>query len=50
MGARTHAKRPLGSSHSFCRIGRAKAAVFPEPVEATPMMSRPWSASGSAAA
>lgn len=29
-----------------CSIGRAKAAVFPLPVSANPIKSRPWSANG----
>jgi hypothetical protein len=33
-----------------CRIGRAKAAVFPLPVSASPIRSRPWSARGIASA
>lgn len=49
VGAITHANNPRGSSHNFCRIGSANAAVLPEPVEATPMMSLPSSAWGSAA-
>ena len=32
VGVRTSAKTPKGSAASFCRIGRAKAAVFPLPV------------------
>lgn len=46
----THANSPLGSSQSFCKIGSANAAVFPEPVDATPMISRPWRAWGRASA
>lgn len=48
VGARTHANNPFGSSQSFCKIGSANAAVFPDPVSATPMISRPCNAWGSA--
>lgn len=48
VGARTQAKSPFGSSHSFCKMGSAKAAVFPEPVDAIPMISRPSRAWGRA--
>ena len=41
VGVRTRAKRRVGVSRRACRIGRAKAAVFPEPVSASPMMSLP---------
>lgn len=41
VGARTTAKRPCGSSHRWCKMGSANAAVLPDPVCARPMMSRP---------
>ena len=46
VGARTRANRGCGLSRSACRMGRAKAAVLPEPVSAIPMMSRFWRARG----
>lgn len=46
VGASTRANRGCGFSRSDCRIGRANAAVFPEPVSAIPIMSRPESARG----
>ena len=41
VGVSTSAKTPKGSAASFCRIGRAKAAVFPLPVCAVPSTSLP---------
>ena len=41
VGVSTSAKTPKGSAASFCRIGRAKAAVFPLPVWAVPSTSLP---------
>lgn len=37
---------PYGSTDSFWRIGITKASVFPEPVLAAPMISRPSIAGG----
>ena len=45
VGARTSAKMPYGSSHNFCSMGKANAAVFPLPVFAHPIQSRPESKS-----
>ena len=39
-----------GLSSRAWRMGRANAAVFPLPVSARPIRSRPWSASGMASA
>ena len=44
VGATTSAQRLRPSSE--CRIGSPKAAVLPDPVSASPMMSRPPSAHG----
>lgn len=41
VGVRTRQKMPYGSSDSFCRTGSTNAAVFPLPVFAQPMQSRP---------
>lgn len=41
VGVRTSAKTPKGSLASFCRMGRAKAAVLPLPVCAVPSTSLP---------
>lgn len=41
VGVKTNAKMPKGSSESFCRIGKANAAVLPLPVFAQPMQSFP---------
>jgi hypothetical protein len=41
VGVRTTAHTPKGSLLIRWRIGRAKASVFPEPVWAIPMQSRP---------
>ena len=46
VGARTRPNRGWGLLSNACRIGRAKAAVFPLPVSARPIKSRPSSASG----
>ena len=46
MGARTSPNRCCGLSSRAWRIGKAKAAVFPLPVSASPIRSRPSSASG----
>ena len=46
VGASTSPKRGCGLSSRACRIGRAKAAVFPLPVSASPIRSRPCNASG----
>lgn len=46
VGARTSPKRGCGLSRSAWRIGSAKAAVFPLPVSASPIRSRPCKASG----
>jgi len=50
VGASTQANRGDGVAIRACNMGIAKAAVFPEPVSARPMMSRPAKASGMAAA
>lgn len=42
VGVRTNANIPYGSNESFCKMGRAKAIVFPEPVFAFPTQSLPW--------
>ena len=41
VGVKTSANIPKGSSDSFCRMGRANAAVLPLPVFAQPMQSFP---------
>lgn len=41
VGVKTKAKWLTGSSLSFSRMGKAKAKVFPDPVLAAPMQSRP---------
>lgn len=41
VGVRIRAKRRVGVSKRACRIGRAKAAVFPDPVSAKPIISLP---------
>ena len=41
VGVSTRAKSRVGLSNKACRIGRAKAAVLPEPVSANPIMSLP---------
>ena len=41
VGVRTKAKMPYGSTESRCKIGTAKAIVFPEPVFAFPIQSLP---------
>jgi hypothetical protein len=41
VGVKINAKIPKGSSDSFCRIGRANAAVLPLPVLAQPIQSFP---------
>jgi hypothetical protein len=41
VGVRMSANIPYGSSDHFWRIGAAKAIVFPEPVLAPPIQSRP---------
>jgi hypothetical protein len=41
VGVRTKAKIPYGSTESRCKIGIAKATVFPEPVFAFPIQSLP---------
>lgn len=46
VGARTRENKGWGLSSRACRMGSAKAAVFPEPVSARPTMSLPWSATG----
>lgn len=40
VGVRTRAKRGEGLFSSACKIGRAKEAVLPDPVSASPIMSR----------
>ena len=42
VGVSTSAKIPYGSTESFCRMGSAKAMVFPEPVFAFPIQSLPY--------
>ena len=46
VGVKIKAKYLCGFSRSDCKIGRAKAAVFPEPVSASPITSLPWRATG----
>lgn len=46
VGVSTRAKMPKGSSAHFCRIGTAKATVFPDPVLLPPMQSLPLRISG----
>lgn len=41
VGVRTKANKRWGVSSSAFRMGKAKAPVFPEPVSASPMISRP---------
>lgn len=41
VGVSTRANNRWGVSSSACRIGKAKAPVFPEPVSASPMTSLP---------
>lgn len=41
VGVKTTAKMPNGSLAIRCKIGKAKAIVFPLPVLAPPMQSRP---------
>lgn len=41
-------KSDCGFSIKACKIGRAKAAVFPLPVSASPIRSRPCRAKGMA--
>lgn len=41
VGVRISAKIPYGSSANFCRIGRAKASVLPDPVCETPIQFFP---------
>lgn len=41
MGVKIKAKYLWGFSKSACKIGRAKAAVLPEPVSANPIISLP---------
>lgn len=41
VGVRTRQNIPYGSSDSFCSTGSTKAAVFPLPVLAQPIQSRP---------
>lgn len=41
VGVRTKQKIPYGSSDSFCSTGSTNAAVFPLPVLAQPIQSRP---------
>lgn len=46
VGVKTTAKMAEGSSAHFCKIGTAKATVFPEPVRLPPMQSLPLRISG----
>ena len=46
VGEMTRAKSGCGLSSRRCSTGRPNAAVLPEPVSASPMMSRPCSAHG----
>lgn len=46
VGARTRENSGWGLSRRACRMGRAKAAVFPDPVSARATTSLPWSATG----
>ena len=41
VGVNIRAKYLCGFSNNSCKIGNAKAAVFPDPVSANPTMSRP---------
>lgn len=41
VGVRTKANKRWGVSSSAFRMGKAKAPVFPDPVSANPMISRP---------
>lgn len=41
VGVSTRQKMPYGSSESFCSTGNTNAAVFPLPVLAQPIQSRP---------
>jgi hypothetical protein len=50
VGDKTQANSGVGVPMSACKMGRANAAVLPDPVSARPMMSRPARASGMAAA
>jgi len=43
VGVSISAKIPKGSTDSFCRMGSAKAIVFPDPVFAFPIQSLPIS-------
>jgi hypothetical protein len=42
VGVKTRANIPNGSTESRCKMGKANAIVFPEPVFAFPMQSLPW--------
>jgi len=46
VGARIQANKGRGESQRDWRMGRAKAAVFPEPVSASAIRSLPERASG----
>lgn len=46
VGVSTNANTPYGSCASCCRMGSANAAVFPLPVCAVPITSRPASMAG----
>lgn len=46
VGERMQAKKGLGLARSASRMGRQKAPVLPDPVCASPMMSRPARSSG----
>lgn len=46
VGVRISANIVCGVSMSDCKMGRAKAPVFPEPVSANPITSFPCSATG----
>lgn len=48
VGVKTRANKRDGVSSNACKIGRAKAAVFPEPVSASPITSLPRNATGKA--
>lgn len=41
VGESTQAKNAWGASNRACKMGRAKAPVFPEPVCASPIKSFP---------
>ena len=41
VGVSINANNLDGVSKSACKMGRANAPVFPDPVSASPMMSRP---------